>query len=116
MEKSRILIADDAELNREMLTQMLGKQYEFLYAGNGIEAIQMLGGERTVDLLLLDINMPEMGGFEVLQIMNERRWIKEIPVIVISADDNADSVSEAYRLGAVDYITRPFSTVSSSTA
>ena len=111
MEKSRILIADDAELNREMLTQMLGKQYEFLYAGNGIEAIQMLGGERAVDLLLLDINMPEMGGFEVLQIMHERQWIKEIPVIVISADDNAESVSEAYRLGAVDYITRPFSTV-----
>ena len=106
--KSRILIADDAELNREMLTQMLGEQYDFVYACNGVEAVELLGSGESIDLVLLDVNMPEMDGFEVLRIMNERRWIEEFPVIIISAENGIDFITQAYQLGAVDYINRPF--------
>ena len=106
--KSRILIADDAELNREMLSQMLGEQYDFVYACDGVEAVELLASGTPIDLVLLDVNMPEMDGFEVLRIMNERRWIEEFPVIIISAENGIDFITKAYQLGAVDYINRPF--------
>ncbi len=108
MKKNRILIADDVELNREMLTEMLGGKYDFSYASDGIEAIDKMRGKDTIDLLLLDLNMPHMDGFEVLRIMNERRWIDECPVIMISAEDSAQFIEQAYKLGVVDYISRPF--------
>ncbi len=111
MEKSRILIADDAELNREMLSQMLGEQYDFAYACNGVEAVELLGSGASIDLVLLDVNMPEMDGFEVLRVMNERHWIEEFPVIIISAEHGVDFITQAYQLGAVDYISRPFHAV-----
>ncbi len=111
MKKNRILIADDVALNREMLTEMLGGKYEFAYASNGIEAIDAIRGDKTIELILLDLNMPTMDGYEVLKIMNERHWIEEIPVIVISADDSSESINRAYDLGVVDYINRPFRTI-----
>ena len=106
--KGRILIADDSELNHEILSQLLGDQYDFVYACNGVETIEKLSSEGPIDLILLDVNMPEMDGFEVLQIMNERHWIEEIPVIMISAEDGTDFITQAYQLGVVDYISRPF--------
>ncbi len=109
--KSRILITDDAEINRYMLTEMLGDGYDFLYASGGEEAVDMLARGETVDLMLLDLNMPQMDGFEVLRIMHERGWTDEIPVIIISADDGAKSISRAYQLGVTDYISRPFHAV-----
>ena len=108
MKRNRILIADDVALNREMLTEMLGDKYDFLYASNGVEAIDAMRGKHTIDLLLLDLNMPQMDGFEVLRIMNERHWIDECPVIMISAEDSAQFIEQAYKLGVVDYISRPF--------
>ncbi len=111
MAKSRILIADDAELNREMLTLMLGDRYEFLYATDGVEAVDILSSGESIDLVLLDVNMPNMDGFGVLRIMNERDWIHTIPVIIISAEDNSDFITKAYHLGVTDYISRPFHSV-----
>lgn len=111
MKKNRILIADDVALNREMLTEMLGDKYEFAYASNGVEAIDVIRGDKTIELILLDLNMPTMDGYEVLKIMNERHWIEEIPVIVISADDSSEAINKAYDLGVVDYINRPFRTI-----
>ena len=111
MKRNRILIADDVSLNREMLTEMLGDKYDFTYATNGIEAIDAMRGKDTIDLLLLDLNMPQMDGFEVLRIMNERHWIDECPVIMISAEDSAQFIEQAYKLGVVDYISRPFRTL-----
>ena len=108
MAKNKILIADDSELNREMLSSILGKQYDFVFAHNGVEAIEILGSGETVDLVLLDVNMPEMDGFEVLRIMNERHWIETISVIIISAEDSIDFITQAYSLGVTDYINRPF--------
>ena len=110
MEKNTILIADDSNLNREILTDILGDRYNFVYAENGVELIEFLNGDEDADLIILDINMPQMDGFEVLRIMNNRRWIEEIPVIVISAENDSRFVQKAYELGATDYITRPFHT------
>ncbi len=111
MTKSRILVTDDSEINREMLTEMLGRKYDFLYAGNGLEAIDLLEHEKDIALMLLDVNMPEMDGLDVLRVMNERRWIEDIPVIIISAEDGSEFISKAYSLGVTDYISRPFHTV-----
>jgi len=106
--KERILIADDTALNRELLGSVLGDRYEYLYAENGMQVVELLGEDARVDIILLDINMPEMGGFEVLEIMQERRWLEEIPVIVISAEHDPSFIRRAYELGATDYIALPF--------
>lgn len=106
--KDKILIVDDAELNREMLVEILGTGYDYAFAEDGVEAIELLGGGEQVDIMLLDVHMPKMDGFGVLSIMNERHWIEEIPVIIISAEDDAVFVRRAYELGATDYMTRPF--------
>lgn len=111
MTKSRILVTDDSEINRVMLTEMLGKKYDFLYAGNGLEATDLLEHEKDIALMLLDVNMPEMNGLDVLRVMNERQWIEDIPVIIISAEDGSEFISKAYSLGVTDYISRPFHTV-----
>jgi response regulator RpfG family c-di-GMP phosphodiesterase len=111
MPKSKILIVDDAELNRDMLTVMLGDQYDFLYACDGMEAVDKLAGEDSIDLMLLDLNMPQMNGFDVLRVMNERHWIDEIPVIIISAEDGSEFITRAYQMGVKDYISRPFQAV-----
>jgi response regulator RpfG family c-di-GMP phosphodiesterase len=108
MKKNTILIADDVALNREMLTEMLGDKYDFVYASNGVEVIDALHGDKTIELILLDLNMPVMDGYEVLRIMNERHWIEEVPVIIISAEDSTESINRAYEFGIVDYINRPF--------
>ena len=106
-QKNKILIADDAELNRDMLTMMLGSQYDFVYAVNGKEAVECLEKEE-IDLVLLDINMPVMDGFDVLTVMNNRGWIEDIPVIIISAEDSNEFITRGYQLGVTDYIRRPF--------
>ncbi len=109
--KDRILIVDDSELNRAMLVEILGEEYEYVFAGDGVEAIELLGGGAQVDIILLDVHMPRMDGFGVLSIMNERHWIEEIPVIIVSAEDDAVLIRRAYELGVTDYITRPFNAV-----
>ena len=104
-----ILIVDDSALNRMVLIEILGKEnYTFLEAENGQQAVELLDCHPEVDLLLLDITMPEIDGFGVLEIMNQYHWIEETPVIMISAEDSYTFVERAYDLGASDYITRPF--------
>lgn len=106
--KKKVLIADDSELNREILTAILGDTYEYLYAEDGEEVIAMLFDNIQADILLLDMHMPKMGGMEVLKIMRDRRWTEEIPVVIISAEDDMGFIQNAYKLGAIDYIVRPF--------
>ena len=104
-----ILIVDDSALNRMVLIEILGKEnYTFLEAENGQQAVELLDCHPAVDLLLLDITMPEIDGFGVLEIMNQYHWIEETPVIMISAEDAYSFIERAYDLGASDYITRPF--------
>lgn len=107
--KETILIVDDSALNRMVLIEILGKEnYMFLEAENGQQAVELLDCHPEVDLLLLDITMPEIDGFGVLEAMNQYHWIEETPVIMISAEDSYTFVERAYDLGASDYITRPF--------
>ncbi len=107
--KRKILIVDDSELNRSLLADMLEGSFEIIEAENGTEAIAILQEhELEISLMLLDIVMPQMDGFEVLSMMNHTGWIKMIPVIMISAETSGAYIDRAYDLGAVDYISRPF--------
>lgn len=107
--KKKILIVDDSELNRSLLSDMLSEEFEIIEAENGMQAIAILHErELEISLMLLDIVMPEMGGFDVLAVMNKKGWIKSIPVIMISAETGSSYIDRAYDLGAVDYISRPF--------
>lgn len=108
-DKLKILIVDDSELNRELLAGMLEDEYEIYQVENGKKAIDILEENREqFKLVLLDINMPVMDGYEVLSIMKRRKWLDKIPVIVISAEISGESVKKAYELGASDYFVRPF--------
>ena len=109
--KQKILIVDDAKFNRDILKEILGDAYNYLEAENGNQAIQMIGENIGIDLMLLDINMPQMNGFEVLKIMKRSQCIAETPVIMISSEDAVDTMRKAYELGITDYITRPFDSV-----
>lgn len=106
--KAKIMIVDDAEMNREILMAILGDEYEYVQAENGRQAIHILQQDMNIDLMLLDINMPEMNGFQVLDRMNTFHWINDIPVIMISSEEKKDVIERAYILGAEDYIRRPF--------
>ncbi|MCI8442463.1 MAG: diguanylate cyclase [Provencibacterium sp.] len=107
--KLKILIADDSEMNRAILSEMLGNEYEILEAENGVQAlIKIQEHETELSLVLLDIVMPEMDGYGVLKTMNQRRWIDFIPVIMISAESSSSHVEKAYNMGVTDFISRPF--------
>ena len=108
-ERQQILIVDDSKINCEILAEILKDEYRILEAANGEECIDLLKQYGTgISLLLLDINMPVMDGFEVLALMNRNDWIEDIPVIMISSEDGASYVRRAYEMGASDYISRPF--------
>ena len=109
--KQKILIVDDSEINRAMLKEILGEGYEYLEAENGLRAIEVLRRRTDIALVLLDLVMPEMDGFDVLRVMQCYAWQEEIPVIVISAAEDTRSVERAYDMGVADYIRRPFERV-----
>lgn len=107
----KILIVDDSEINREILAAMLEKTYEIDMAKDGQEAIEILEKKwETYQIVLLDLNMPVMNGYEVLKVMEEKQWLDSLPVICISAETSEASIGKAYELGAMDYFTRPFDT------
>ena len=107
-----ILIADDSEMNRAILADMLGDEYTVIEAQDGVQAINIFRErEADIDLLLLDIMMPNLDGFGVLEAMRKYGWIGQIPVIMISAESAVNFVERAYEMGATDYISRPFETV-----
>lgn len=108
-ERQQILIVDDSQINCEILAEILKDEYRILEAANGEECINLLKQYGTgIALLLLDINIPVMDGFEVLALMNRKHWIEDIPVIIISSENSASYVRRAYEMGASDYISRPF--------
>ena len=118
--KQQILIVDDSEINREILKEILKEDYRILEAANGEECLEQLERYGTgislvlldnlgeFSLLLLDIVMPEIDGFEVLAAMNQNHWIEDIPVIMISSEDSDSYIRRAYEMGVSDYISRPF--------
>ncbi len=107
--KQKVLIVDDAEMNRAILSEILGNEYEILEAENGRECMQLLQKYRTgISVILLDIVMPVMNGFAVLAEMARQGLIDDIPIIMISSADSDDVIRQAYELGVTDYISRPF--------
>ena len=109
MRKEKILIVDDSEMNRSILADMLGDNYEIIEAEDGVQAVVILQRMHTsIDLVLLDVVMPQMDGFGVLTAMNQNHWIDDIPVIMVSAETESSQAERAYELGATDFITRPF--------
>ena len=107
--KQQILIVDDSEINREILKEILKEDYRILEAANGEECLEQLERSGTgISLVLLDIVMPEMDGFEVLAAMNQNHWIEDIPVIMISSEDSDSYIRRAYEMGVSHYISRPF--------
>lgn len=106
--EGKILIVDDSFINREILKEIL-KEYSIIEANNADEALQQIEKHHEeLALVLLDIIMPGKTGYDVLKYMNEHHYIKKIPVTVISANQDLESVEKAYELGAVEYLTRPF--------
>ena len=99
MVEAKILIADDSKMNQQILSEILGGRYEYLYADDGMQALE---------LLLLDINMPRLDGFGVLEVMKQRNRLQEIPVIITSSEDDESFIQKAYELGVTDHIRRPF--------
>ena len=107
--KPLLLIADDAEMNRMILREMLGDEYEVIEAVNGLEAVKLLQEHgKEISLVLLDIIMPVMSGFDVLSHMVSTELVNDVPVIMISSENSEDAVLRAYELGASDFIGRPF--------
>lgn len=107
--KPRVLIIDDSELNRDLLKEMLRDRYEVLEAADGEKGLALLYELGTkISLVLLDVVMPKLGGFDVLAVMQKERWLDDIPVMMISAEDSPAFIQRAYDMGASDYITRPF--------
>lgn len=108
-EKTQILLVDDSKMNRMLLREILGDGYHILEAENGQECLETLRAEAgNIALVLLDINMPGMDGFEVLKAMNANHTIEDIPVIMISSEDSDAAIRRSYELGASDYVNRPF--------
>ena len=107
--KSQILLVDDSAMNRMILKEILGDDYSILEAENGQECLEKMQAEAgNIALVLLDINMPVLDGFEVLKAMNANHTIEDIPVIMISSDDSDAAIRRSYELGASDYVNRPF--------
>ena len=107
--RQSVLIVDDSELNRKMLGQMLGSRFDIAEAASGEACLQLLEQNATgISVVLLDIHMPGIDGFTVLEEMNQKNLLEQIPVIMISSEDTVDAVRRAFDLGASDYISRPF--------
>ena len=107
--KQKILIADDSEMNRELLAAILEEEYDIIQANDGVQAVDCLQRHaEEISLLLLDIVMPHMDGFEVLSYMNKEHWIDSIPVVIISSENSPIYIKRGYDLGATDFIEKPF--------
>lgn len=106
-EKTTILIVDDTETNIDILLELLGDKYDVMVALNGKSALEIVK-EDKIDLILLDIMMPEMDGYEVCKILKSEPETKDIPVIFITAKTDEDSIEKAYEVGGIDYVTKPF--------
>lgn len=108
-EKQTILIADDSEINRAMLFDILSDSFDIIEVKDGREAVHILSKKRgNIALLLLDIVMPNMDGFDVLAYVSSRKIIDEVPVVMISAESSPAYIKKSFEYGAIDFISRPF--------
>lgn len=108
MSKGKVLIIDDVKANIKILNDVIKSEYEVVFATNGREGIQTAMMENPPDLILLDVMMPEIDGYDVCKILKDDSMTKKIPVIFITSLSEAESEAKGFELGAVDYITKPF--------
>lgn len=107
----KVLVVDDSEINRSILSDMLGDRYEVIEAEDGQAAVDIMRGRKDeISLVVLDIVMPNLDGFGVLDVMNREGWILDVPVVVVSSDTNPKHIARAYEMGVTDFIMRPFNT------
>lgn len=107
--RNKILIVDDIEMNRQMLAEMLKDEHEIIQADNGYRAMEILESQHNeIALLMLDLNMPGMDGFEVMRQLGEKPWGKTIGLIVISSDNTVETEERCFELGVSDFLHRPF--------
>lgn len=107
--KNTILIVDDSMMNRALLSDILGDKYDIIEAEDGEQAINILQQRAAeISLVVLDMVMPKVDGFGVLEAMNKHRWIQYIPVVAISAETSPDFIERSYNMGVTDFINRPF--------
>ena len=108
-QRQTILIVDDTQMNRSILADILEDKYDIIEAEDGLEAVAILQKQwSSISMLLLDLYMPKMNGYEVLEVMNNNRWIETIPVIIISSENKLERIHQAYDLGVTDFLSRPF--------
>lgn len=108
MLKNKVLVVDDVEINRDILEGMLEEEYEVLTAQNGTEALRILDENADIEVMLLDLIMPEIDGFEVLRILKEKGRLERFPVVIISGDDSVENETKCFDYGIVDFIKKPF--------
>lgn len=110
--KPVVLIVDDSDSNRELLSDILEDDYDIIEAPDGTDAIRIIEEEKKhISIVLLDINMQVMDGYGVLSFMNEKKWIEDIPVVIISSESTSPYIHRGYEMGATDFIVRPFDVV-----
>ncbi len=111
-DKPVVLIVDDSDSNRELLSDILEDDYDIIEAPDGTDAIRIIEEEKSnISIVLLDINMQVMDGYGVLSFMNEKKWIEDIPVVIISSERTSPYIHRGYEMGATDFIIRPFDVV-----
>ena len=108
-ERARLLIVDDEKMNLKVLADLLKDEYTLVLARNGKQALSYALVDPRPDLILLDVIMPEMGGYDVIKHLKENDKTKDIPVIFITALNSVEDEEHGLKLGAIDYITKPFS-------
>ena len=108
MERQKILIVDDEEVNRAILENLFQDEYAIVQAANGQEAIEQIEANKDLTLVLLDIVMPQMDGFGVLEYMKSKDMIQHLPVILITSETVRNSEDRAYAYGIADVIHKPF--------
>ena len=110
--RNKVLVVDDMEINRELLAEILKKEYDIIMAENGKQALECLENKnQEIAVILMDLIMPEMDGFAVLKIMKEKMWIEKIPVLVISGESSIKVEQECFEYGVSDFIHKPFDNV-----
>lgn len=105
---NRVLVVDDVEINRDILEGILEEDFEVLTAGNGVEALQVISENKDISVVLLDLIMPRMDGFSVLEELKNRDLLRRLPVIIISGDDSVENETRCFDFGIADFVKKPF--------
>ena len=103
-----ILVVDDSQSNLKVLVELLGEDYDIIVAQNGLEAIDIIKEESEIDLILLDVMMPKLNGYDTCLRIKKIKGMEKVPIIFLTAKTDEESIQRAYDVGGIDYIRKPF--------